>query len=548
MGVHKGQFAVNSALKKGRVAWKFPYRIMFLKHYSVKIETIPSISWIPLTFARTCLPTDTQNMHPILPPPFVRQMQSLLGAEWPLLEAALQTPPPVSIRFNPKKTVDVGQWTLDLPRPPIPQSTNQPITQTTSQPITQSTSQPINLSPVPWHSLGHYLSERPIFTLDPTFHAGAYYVQEASSMFIREALRQTVDFSKPLKILDLCAAPGGKSTILADLASPESLLVSNETIRPRTAPLRENLERWGNPNIAVTSGEVEEFAVLEDWFDVIVADAPCSGEGLFRKDPDAMKEWSLPHVEFCSARQKRILAAAVKALAPGGILLFSTCTYNTDENDGNISWIGKTFDLEPIALSIPAEWGILQTAAGGYQCYPHHVKGEGFFLAVFRKKEGPATKHNPASGYKSIKPLSKNLLPQAAEWLAPGTEARFFQTPSGEVLALPAVLENDFLLLDRFLKTKWFGTVIGEFKGKDFVPSHALALSLWANPTLPFIDLEREKALLFLKKETFDPPTDAPKGWTLARFAGLNLGWVKILPNRFNNYLPQERRIRMAIT
>lgn len=367
-------------------------------------------------------------------------------------------------------------------------------------------------------------------------------------MCIQEALRQTLDFSRPLKALDLCAAPGGKSTILADLLSPESLLVSNETIRARSAPLRENLERWGHANTAVTSGEVEEFAALEDWFDVIVADAPCSGEGLFRKDPDAMREWSLPHVEFCAARQKRILAAAVQALAPGGLLLFSTCTYNTQENDGNAAWLRKTFELEPLSLEIPSQWGILQTAEGGYQFYPHHLRGEGFFMALFRKKEGPAKKHAPANGFKSIKPLPKAFHGQAAEWLQPGAEPRFFLSPSEEVLALPSALESDFLLLDKFLKTKWFGTPIGAFKGRDFVPNHALALSLWVSPTLPGLELSRDLALRFLKKETFDPPSGAPLGWVLARFQGLNLGWLKILPNRMNNYLPQERRIRMAIS
>jgi len=516
---------------------EMPFRTGLIKNLiAVKIETFPFISEIPQTFASTCLPKDTKKMHPTLPPPFIRQMQALLGAEWPLLEAALQTAPPVSIRLNPGKTVDGGRWSLDIGHWSLDIL---PV-------VALAKEGGHSRSAVPWHPNGIYLPERPVFTLDPTFHAGAYYVQEASSMFIYEALRQTVDFSKSLKVLDLCAAPGGKSTLMADLLSPESLLVSNETIRPRTGPLRENLERWGNPNVAVTSGEVEEFAQLEDWFDVVLADAPCSGEGLFRKDPDAMKEWSLPQVEVCAARQRRILSAAVQTLKPGGLLLYSTCTYNAQENTENAQWLAKTFELQPIVLEIPEEWGIVQSDFG-CQFYPHKLQGEGFFLAVFRKKEGDAKKHTPAAMYKSIKPLSKNLAPQAASWLAPDADARFFLTPSGEVLALPAVLEPDLLLLDKFLKTKWFGVNIGEFKGKDFVPSHALALSQWASPNLPTVDLSREQALLFLKKETFDPPPAVSLGWTLARFEGLNLGWLKILPNRMNNYLPQERRIRMAI-
>lgn len=460
-------------------------------------------------------------MQATLPPPFIRQMQSLLGAEWPLLESALQSPAPVSIRLNLRKPLR-AEFAEQAPNSPA-------------------------RTPIPWHPNGFYLSERPVFTLDPSFHAGAYYVQEASSMFIHEALQQTVDFSKPLKVLDLCAAPGGKSTLMADMISEDSLLVSNETIKPRTASLRENLERWGNPNTAVTSGEVEEFAALEDWFDVVLADAPCSGEGLFRKDPDAMREWSLPQVEFCAARQRRILAAAVQTLVPGGVLLFSTCTYNAQENTENAQWLLENFDLQALKLEVPADWGVVSTGLG-WQFYPHKLQGEGFFLAAFRKKEGEAKKHSPAAQFKSIKPLPKNQIPLAEAWLAKTFEARFFLTPSNEVLALPAQLESQYLLLDKFLKTKWFGTPIGEFKGKDFVPNHALALSRWASPDLPFVDLNREQALLFLKKETFDPPPGAPLGWTLARFEGLNLGWLKILPNRLNNYLPQERRIRMAVS
>lgn len=458
----------------------------------------------------------SKKMRPPLPPPFIRQMKALLGAEWPLLEAALQEPPPVSIRRNARKGLNLPQI----------QFTH---------------------SPIPWHPQGFYLSERPVFTLDPTLHAGAYYVQEASSMFIFEALRQTVDFSRPLKVLDLCAAPGGKSTLMVDMLTEDSLLISNETIRPRTASLRENLERWGSPNTGVTSAEVEEFAALEDWFDIILADAPCSGEGLFRKDPDSMREWSLPQVEFCAGRQRRILAAAVQALAPGGVLLYSTCTYNAQENAENARWLAKTFELQPIPLEIPESWGIVQTEFG-CQFYPHKVQGEGFFLSIFRKPTGEAKKHSTSALFKSIKPLPKSLIPQAEAWLSKSADARFYLTPSGEVIALPAVLESQLLLLDKFLKTKWFGTNIGEFKGKDFVPSHALALSHWISPELPAVDLGREQALLFLKKETFDPPPGAPLGWTLARYEGLNLGWLKILPNRLNNYLPQERRIRMAVS
>lgn len=468
------------------------------------------------------------------PPPFIRQMQTILGAEWSSLEVALQAVPPVSIRLNTAKVS-------------LPESPTQWFCHRNSGQVPWF-SAGFSMEPVPWQPMAYYLSERPVFTLDPFFHAGAYYVQEASSMFVGEAVRQTVDLSRNLRVLDMCAAPGGKSTLLINLLSENSLLVANETIRARTAPLRENMERWGYPNVAVTSAEAEEFEGLEDWFDVVLVDAPCSGEGLFRKDPDAIREWSLPQVEHCAARQKRILSAAVATLAPDGILLYSTCTYNHQENDANVAWLLQAFPLEQVTLDIPADWGIDRTAKGGYQFYPHRLKGEGFFVSVFRKKSGPAKKPSSISStFRSLKPLSKSLIPVAAQWLKKGVGVRFFQTPAGEVLALPSELENAFLALDKALKHKWFGLNTGIFKGNDFVPDHALALSLWVSADLPKAALTGEQALLFLKKETFEPHDDWPKGWVLASFQGLPLGWMKILPNRINNYLPQERRIRMAL-
>lgn len=453
----------------------------------------------------------------MLPPPFIAQMQRLLGDEaFTAFRAALEQPTPVSIRLNPRKSLQAGLPFLETD------------------------------ALVPWHPQGFYLGKRPIFTLDPAFHAGAYYVQEASSMFLHEALRQVVDFTKPLKVLDLCAAPGGKSTLLASMMGEKGLLVANETIRSRTNSLRENLEKWGHPNVAVTSGEAEAFSELENWFDVVVTDAPCSGEGLFRKDPNAVSEWSLDAVTLCAARQKRILSAAVECLAPGGVLVFSTCTYNSEENGDNVKWLSAEFGLEVLSLEIPAVWGI-ESRGGGYQFFPHKLRGEGFFIAVFRKLDSASSRKHAVSTFRSLSPLSKALIPEASRWLRHDADVKIFQTTMGNVLALPADLENDFLLLDKHLKIKWFGTPIGEFKGKDFVPDHALALSLLASEQLKGIDLSLEQALRFLKKETFELPEGSPTGWLLCRYGGLNLGWIKALPNRMNNYLPPERRIRMEI-
>lgn len=455
----------------------------------------------------------------MLPESFVSQMRALLGAEYTDFEAALRQPSPVSIRLNPVKKPD------DAALLPAAEAT------------------------VPWHSEGRYLAERPVFTLDPLFHAGAYYVQEASSMFLSEALRQTVDLGRPMRALDLCAAPGGKSTLLLDLLSPDSLLVANEVIRTRVGPLRENLEKWGAPNVAVVSAESEEFAALPGFFDLIVTDAPCSGEGLFRKDPAAVHEWSPANVELCAGRQRRILAGVLEALAPGGVLIYSTCTYNARENEENTAWLARTFGLELLRLQLPAGWQVTEFTPGSYHFFPHRTRGEGFFLAAFRRP-GDASQRPalaPSAAFRSLRPLPKAQLPDAARWLTPEAAARFFQTPAGEVLALPAAQETDYLLLDKVLKNKWFGVNIGEFKGRDFVPSHALALSRWSRPDLAGVSLNRDAALRFLKKETFELPSDAPGGWVLAQYSGLNLGWLKVLPNRFNNYLPAERRIRMDI-
>ena len=442
-------------------------------------------------------------------------MRNLLGEE--ALSAfleSLQQAPQVSIRHNPEKL---------KPNHHIPEDHR-----------------------VPWHPFGEYLDERPVFTLDPSLHAGAYYVQEASSMFLYEALRQSADFSKPLRILDLCAAPGGKSTLIASMMNGQGILVANEVVRQRVNPLRENMEKWGYSNIAVTSADSTDFTALEDFFDVIVVDAPCSGEGLFRKDPDAIYEWSPEHVISCSARQKMILSSVIRCLAPNGTLIYSTCTYNHTENSENASWISESFGLEKIPLAIPDSWGIVNRH-DGYQFYPHRLKGEGFFAAAFRKPEGKEKRHKLPSEFRSIIPINKKQIPQVSEWLKPESGQKIFQTVKGHLFFLRDELEKDFLLIDKYVKTKYFGTSIGEFKAKNMVPNHGLALSLHISEDIPFLELGLEQALLFLKKETFQLPLGTGTGWMLPRYKGLNLGWIKALPNRMNNYLPPEKRIRMEI-
>lgn len=449
-----------------------------------------------------------------LPQAFQEQMQQILGAEWPDFLAALQQTPPTSIRLNRRKYQNL---------PPFE-----------------------SVTPVPWHPDAWYLATRPVFTLDPLFHAGAYYVQEASSMFIDYALRQYLPQKSGLRALDLCAAPGGKSTLLANLLPDDAILVANEVIRSRVSVLRENMEKWGAPNIAVTSADAGDFGTgLPGFFDLVLVDAPCSGEGLFRKTPDAVSEWSPEHVLFCAARQRSILSAAVQALAPGGLLLYSTCTYNASEDDQNAEWLAEEFDLDILPLTIPAEWGIVPGLAG-YHFFPHRVTGEGFYTCLLQKKDGSEGNWPAANSFTHLKPLAKQQLAIVKPWIDPHWNFQFYETAQGEVQGLPGALLPDYLILDKKLKAKWFGLETGQIKGKDLSPSHALALGTVLQPDIPVLALSLEMALAYLRKEPFMLPPDTPLGWAAVQYQGMNLGWLKNLGNRFNNYLPSERRIRMG--
>ena len=249
--------------------------------------------------------------------------------------------------------------------------------------------------PIPWSSTGYYLPDRPSFTLDPLLHAGAYYVQEASGMFLEQCLKQTIDLSLPLKVLDLCAAPGGKSTLIQSFLSEESLLVSNEVIKSRASILVENISKWGNENVIVTNNDPRDFSRLPEYFDVIVADAPCSGSGLFRRDVNAIDEWSIGAVESCSLRQQRILSDAYVSLKQNGVLIYSTCSYSPEENEQICDWLIRNYDVTPLKIAVNPNWNIVYTEsdlrAAGYRFFPDKIRGEGFFIACFRKNDGAST-------------------------------------------------------------------------------------------------------------------------------------------------------------
>jgi 16S rRNA C967 or C1407 C5-methylase (RsmB/RsmF family)/NOL1/NOP2/fmu family ribosome biogenesis protein len=392
------------------------------------------------------------------------------------------------------------------------------------------------ISPIPWTRYGFYLSERPSFTFDPLFHAGCYYVQEASSMFLEQAVKQTTDLSKPLKVLDLSAAPGGKSTHLQSLLSADSLLVSNEVIRSRANVLKDNIIKWGCQNVVVTNNDPKDFSKLEGFFDVMVVDAPCSGSGLFRRDPEAIGEWSLNNVQLCSQRQQRILADAWPCLKKDGILIYSTCSYSKEEDEDIIAWLIKEFPVRSLPLMIDSDWGIVESD-GGYRFWPDKVEGEGFFIACFKKEAG-----DPAASRVKSKPAVTNTAENAIvdKWVK--KEALQFIKHENTVYAWPTHHFADFALLLEKLRVIYSGVLVGELVRDKLVPEHALAMSSLVAPVIPVVPLAMEQAIAYLQRR--DIIVDgAARGWQLVSYEGQILGWINVLPNRVNNYYPREMRI-----
>lgn len=444
-----------------------------------------------------------------LPPAFTDRISRQLGHEADDFFAALQRPSPISIRIHPRKFPYSHPWH--------------------------------NLPQVSWCEQGYYLPERPVFTLDPLFHAGAYYVQEASSMFLCHVLNHIFPEQKAhLKVLDLCGAPGGKSTLLSAWLDGEGLLVSNEVIRSRMAALKENTIRWGYDNVIITNNDPEDFVNGELLFDLVVVDAPCSGEGLFRKDPESICEWSVENTHHCAMRQTRILQAATKLVEEGGYLIYSTCTYNPEENELHQQQITES-GFEPFNIPINPEWNITQPATNSVQFYPHKNEGEGFYLTVFKKIKPSDTetdfrkKNKPeicnSLQYKSFITLSETR-----------TLIRIEKTP---VTIFPHAWIDWLGIAANRLRIIQAGIEAGEMKGKDVIPSHALAMSFFLHEEIATCELDEYQARLFLSKETIILPESAPKGFVLITYRHIPLGWVKNLGNRTNNHYPQEYRIRM---
>lgn len=392
---------------------------------------------------------------------------------------------------------------------------------------------------VKWCDAGFYLSERPSFTFDPLFHAGCYYVQEAGSMFLQHALKNSVDLKKDLTVLDLCAAPGGKSTLINSIISENSVLVSNEVIKPRAEILSQNISKWGTCNVAVTNNDPEVFSNLEEVFDVIIADVPCSGSGLFRKQTSAVEEWSVGNVNLCSTRQKRILGDVLNSLKSDGTLIYSTCSYSEEENEAIVKWLIKDFEMERVNIPIEEKWGILDTKFG-YRFYPYLTQSEGFFCAVLRKKKSGEDSHKRKPKKNSLEKVSDKEMKLLSGFLIPNKNNHIIKFMNEFKLMSTALLEF-WLQYGSGLYFKNCGTTIGEIKHDDFIPNHEFAQSIYLNDKINRTELNRNEAISFLKKENLY--VKAEKGICLMTYKNFALGWAKVLDNRINNYLPKDYRI-----
>lgn len=438
---------------------------------------------------------------------FIQQMQQLLSEDFTPFTEAHEQDVPVSVRVNDKL--------------PLKPSTER----------------------VSWSSAGYYLPERPLFTLDPLLHAGAYYVQEASSMFLEQLLVQFID--KSSVVLDLSAAPGGKSTLISQYLADEGLLVCNEIIRSRAYVLAENIIKWGNSNCVVSNNAPKDFASLPSFFDAMVVDAPCSGEGMFRKDGGAIAEWSEQNVLMCAARQQDILRDAWDSLRTGGVLIYSTCTYNRLENEENIAWIEEELGAELLMPDLSAFPEITVTDKG-LRFFPHKTKGEGFFVAVLRKTAAaPLPKRAKKEKNRLEAKLSLEMISLKRQLRRPD---EFELLLSGELIsALPKKQAEKIKILQRSLHLLHSGVSLATVKGRDLIPHISLALSKELDTEhVKSVEVNKVTALRFLRREAILLP-EAPKGFLLIKYDSLPLGWVKNLGSRSNNLYPNEWRIRMEI-
>lgn len=476
-----------------------------------------------------------------LPTLFIEQMRALLPQDdYKAFEAALGEPSPVSIRLNPFKRP--RQW-----------------------PDYAASALFGGSSTVAWAQDGFYLDRRPSFTSDPLFHQGAYYVQEASSMFVEQAIKTALSllddsksneskFPTPHLAIDLCAAPGGKSTLLRSLLPQNWLLLSNDLVRPRAEVLKQNMMKWGHEEVVVTCNRPQDIGRLAGMADIMLVDAPCSGEGMFRKEEKAVSQWSPTLVEECARRQREILNAAWPALKEGGFLIYSTCTFNTLEDEQNIRYICEQLGGEVVAIPTQEEWNITGSLLKGftrpvYRFLPHRTRGEGFFLALIRKT-APAQSapiNNSATRIKGkggLKPAKSKLTPlgKSDRSLLATTDDYLLFPHSDEEWAVPAVFAQYIETMCRTLYPLSAGIALHTLKGRKQLPHQALALSRLINTgAMPTVALSREDAIQYLHYMPLK--ISAPRGFVLLTHEGLGLGFCNNIGTRANNLYPKEWRI-----
>lgn len=435
---------------------------------------------------------------------FVQQLQGLIPDESEaLVDAITSTEPSVAVRVN-----DVRGVTL-----------------------------PCSARQVPWCDQGFYLNDRPAFTFDPDWHAGRYYVQDASSMFISHVIKHLIH--EPVRYLDLCAAPGGKTTAALQALPAGSLAVANEIVPPRARVLADNIIRWGNPHCVVTNNAPAHVGKLTHFFDVIATDVPCSGEGMMRKDDEAVAQWSPQLVEQCAERQRGILADAWNALRPGGLLIYSTCTYNRQENEEIAHYIVRELGATSLEVPIEASWNIHPAINSDCHCYrfmPHRVDGEGLFIAAFRK-DGDA----PRQGIHLKGKNTKKCDEIGTNWLS--NPDHFTIEQQGDLfIATPAEWRNEVTALRASLNVLHAGVELASVMSRKMVPHHALALSTArAADAFPVCEVDYPTALRYLRGESI--AIEGPRGHVLVAHEGAVLGFANNLGIRANNLYPKPQRI-----
>lgn len=458
-----------------------------------------------------------------LPDDFIKYTRQLMGDRmWQTLEAGLAGEPPVSVRLNPFKcNPDVADIACGD-------------------------------GMVPWCANGRYLKRRPNFTFDPLMHAGVYYVQDASSMFLERVLRRYVA-DKPVRVLDLCAAPGGKSTLARSVLPEGSLLFCNEPVHGRAMVLAENVQKLGHEDVVVTNSYPADYGKSGLVFDVVIADVPCSGEGMFRTDEGAREEWSLNGVEKCRRLQRSIVQDVWNCLRPGGLLIYSTCTFNVGENEENVRYVADELGADVLPVDTDVSWGITGSLLEGfdapvYRFLPGLTRGEGLFMAVLRKHGedcGVSEKKGGKKADKTRAGAKKHAVTLKDNGWIDGFEDYNVRLCDGFYRAVHRWWSDIYDVADKRMRVIHAGITVGEVRGKDVVPAQSLLLSrAFRKEAFPCVELEHTEAVAFLRREAVPLPGSVPRGPVVMTYRGCPIGFQKNIGNRANNLYPAEWKIK----